>query len=85
MTVQVGLLTRGSMPFFRLPGPKRPSGTMEKSYPLTVAGAVADLAPGIRPKPHRIPMRPIYRSAHLNAAMMAVTFEMSMRREALLI
>jgi hypothetical protein len=58
---------------------------MEKSYPLTVAGAVADLAPGIRPKPHRIPMRPIYRSAHLNAAMMAVTFEMSMRREALLI
>jgi hypothetical protein len=29
-------------------------------------------------------MLPIFRSVHLNAAMMAATFEMSMRREVLL-
>jgi len=54
---------------------------MEGDYPLTVAGAVADLAHALKKKPHRIPMLPIFRSAHLNAAMMAATFEMSMRRE----
>jgi hypothetical protein len=53
---------------------------MEKSYPLTVAGAVADSA-----LPHRIPLLPIFRSAHLNAAMMAATLKMSMRQEVLLI
>ena len=65
MTVQAGLLTRGSMLRFRLPGPFRPSGTMEGSSPPTVAGAVADLAWSINqnPRPHRIPNSLDHRSS----------------------
>jgi len=58
---------------------------MEGDYPLTVAGAVADLAQALEKKPHRIPMLPIFRSAHLNAAMMAAMVEMSMRWKVLLV
>src|SRR5690606_38809579 len=36
-----GLLAHGSGAFVRLPG--KPSGVMDKSSPLTVAGAAADL------------------------------------------
>jgi hypothetical protein len=57
---------------------------MEKSYPLTVAGAVADSALAFA---QSLTAFPCCRSfdQHLNAAMMATTFEMSMRREALFI
>jgi hypothetical protein len=44
MTVQAGLLTRGSMPCFRLPGPNAAQWLLEESSPPTVAGAVAALA-----------------------------------------
>jgi len=83
MTVQVGLLTRGSMPFLRLPGP-RPSGTLEKELSAYSCGRSCGFGLAIHAKPRRIPMLPIFRSVHLNAAMMAATFEMSMRREVLL-
>jgi len=43
------------------------------------------LAQALEKKPHRIPMLPIFRSAHLNAAMMAATVGMSMRWEVLLV
>jgi len=53
---------------------------MERDYPLTVAGAVADLAQALKkasPHSHAADLS----IGHLNGAMMAAAFEMSMRRE----
>jgi hypothetical protein len=80
MTVQVGLLTRGSMPLSAFPGQKAQwhDGKRLSAYSCGRSCGFGSL---ICKKPHRIPMLPIFRSAHLNAAIMAATFEMSMRRE----
>jgi|SRR5579859_128144 len=80
MTVQAGLLTCGSMLCFRLPGPESP---VARGKELTAysCGRSCGLA-ALSRKPHRIPISPTLRPANLNAAIIAESSRMSMRKGA---
>ncbi len=61
MTIQAGLLTRGSMLRFRLPGPESPVAMWKRTRRLQLRAQLRNW-----PTPHRIPISLISRPTNLN-------------------